>query len=83
MQEMKGDQLMNKISKVMQSITLAAAAFLMVFLFSVNTEAASTGTVYFAVEKFTIGQGYLVEPCQVTITEAYIDSDNLSCKPSI
>lgn len=56
--------------KVKQNVLLATVAFLMVFLLAVNTEAAEKkGTISFSVEKFTIGQGYLIEPCQVTITE--------------
>lgn len=39
------------------------------FFISINSNAASTGKVYVTVEKFTIGQGYLVEPCEVTFTE--------------
>lgn len=50
---------------------LAATGFaiLVCLLFSLNTNAATTGKVYFSVEKFTIGQGYLIEPCEVSITD--------------
>lgn len=43
-------------------------AILVCLFFSVNSNAATTGKVYVSVEKFTIGQGYLVEPCEVSIT---------------
>lgn len=57
-------------------VMVAVFAFAAIFLFSVNTNAASnTGTIYFTVEKFTIGQGYLIEPCQVTISEGEKLSD--------
>lgn len=50
---------------------LAATGFaiLVCLLFSLNTNAATTGKAYFSVEKFTIGQGYLIEPCEVSITD--------------
>ena len=49
---------------------LAATLFavLVCLLFGLNTNAATTGKAYVSVEKFTIGQGYLIEPCEVTIT---------------
>jgi uncharacterized protein YjdB len=34
---------------------------------TVNTQQASTGTITFSVEKFTLGEGYYVEPCQIPI----------------
>ena len=51
-------------------LILPMLALLLCLLYGVNTNAATkTGKVYFTVEKFTIGQGYVVEPCEVTITE--------------
>lgn len=49
---------------------LAATVFaiLVCLLFSLNSNAATTGKAYVSVEKFTIGQGYLIEPCEVSIT---------------
>ena len=50
---------------------LAATVFaiLVCLLFSFNSNAATTGKAYVSVEKFTIGQGYLIEPCEVSITD--------------
>ena len=51
-------------------LILPMLALLLCLLYGVNTNAAAkTGKVYFSVEKFTIGQGYVVEPCEVTITD--------------
>ena len=36
---------------------------------SVPVQAASSGTIVVSVEKFTLGQGYLVEPTRMSITE--------------
>lgn len=61
---------MSKIKNMRKYVMVVVFAFVAMFLFSVRVNAASnTGTVTFTVEKFTIGQGYLIEPCQVTITE--------------
>ena len=34
---------------------------------STNTQQVSTGTITISVEKFTLGEGYYVEPCQIPI----------------
>ena len=45
------------------------------FFFQKDVKAAEkTGTVTFSIERFTIGQGYLIEPCQVDI----YDTDNIA-----
>lgn len=45
------------------------------FFFQKDVNAAEkTGTVTFSIERFTIGQGYLIEPCQVDI----YDTDNIA-----
>lgn len=55
---------------------------------SVNTQ-ASTGTITFSVEKFTLGEGYYVEPCQIpiysgdrgiTVLNRYFGESNLRWK---
>lgn len=46
-----------------------------IFFFQKDVKAAEkTGTVTFSIERFTIGQGYLIEPCQVDI----YDTDNIA-----
>ena len=45
------------------------------FFFQKDVKAAEkTGTVTFSIERFTIGQGYLIEPCQGDI----YDTDNIA-----
>lgn len=60
---------MKRIDVVKYSVFLPVIALLACLLIHVNAHAAATGKIYFSVEKFTIGQGFLVEPCEVTITE--------------
>ena len=65
---------MKKIRSLKHYVFLMAFTVLACLLFGINTNAATTGKVYFSVEKFTIGQGYLIEPCEVTI----IDGEKVS-----
>lgn len=39
------------------------------FILKEDVFAETGGKVYVTVEKFTIGQGYLIEPCVVTLQE--------------
>lgn len=50
---------------------LAALAVMLVIFFCLRgeAEAAGTGTIYVSVERFTIGQGYLVEPVTMTFNQ--------------
>lgn len=57
------------IYNVRYYLTATLFAVLVCLLFSLNTNAATTGKAYVSVEKFTIGQGYLIEPCEVSITD--------------
>lgn len=59
----------NVMKQLRHCFLVAAFGLLGCLLFSTGTEAATTGKVYISVEKFTIGQGYLIEPCEVTFTE--------------
>lgn len=59
----------NVMKKLRHCFLVAALTLLGCLLFSTGTEAATKGKVYISVERFTIGQGYLIEPCEVTITE--------------
>lgn len=59
----------NVMKQLRHCFLVAAFALIGCFLFSTGTEAATTGKVYISVEKFTIGQGYIIEPCEVTFTE--------------
>lgn len=60
---------MKMIDSLKKYLFLPALAILFCLFFSVNTKAATTGKAYITVEKFTIGQGFLVEPYEVTFTE--------------
>ncbi|MDO4556074.1 MAG: DUF4430 domain-containing protein, partial [Lachnospiraceae bacterium] len=54
-----------KAIKALLLFALMAAVF---FGVDKKAQAAAEGTVYVAVEKFTIGQGYIVEPREITIS---------------
>lgn len=56
------------IYNVRHYLTAIIFAVLVCLLLGLNTNAATTGKAYVSVEKFTIGQGYLIEPCEVTFT---------------
>ena len=56
------------IYSVRHYLTATLFAVLVCLLFGLNANAATTGKAYVSVEKFTIGQGYLIEPCEVTFT---------------
>lgn len=61
---------MTNFNKVLRQYLLlpTLALFLCLFL-GINAKAATGGKVYVTVEKFTLGQGYLVEPTEVEIAE--------------
>ena len=50
-------------------IAVFALLLTMAFAFRAQSVEAAGGTVYVSVEKFSLGQGYLVEPTAVTFTE--------------
>ena len=54
--------------KKQQRIFIIALFFLFIYSIGYNVK-ASAATVYFSVEKFTIGQGYIVEPVEITIKD--------------
>jgi hypothetical protein len=56
----------NKIGAVVLSMVLTVSA---ITTTPVKTEAATTKSAYVTIEKLTIGQGFLVEPTKVEITE--------------
>ncbi|MDY5496498.1 MAG: DUF4430 domain-containing protein [Anaerobutyricum sp.] len=59
---------MKKRSKVNKIFYMAVLFLALALCGSLKTEAASpTGKIVMSVEKFTIGQGYLLEPCEVPI----------------
>ncbi len=63
---------MKKTAKKLMSIMLVLALAFSVSVVektSVRADDDNAGTVTFTVEKFSIGQGYLVEPTQVTISD--------------
>lgn len=58
-------------------LTMMTFVFVIAFTFFFRKDvnaAEKTGTVTFSIERFTIGQGYLIEPCQVDI----YDTDNIA-----
>lgn len=58
-------------------ILLAAAALLLIGPGKAEASGAQTGTITFSVERFTIGQGYFVEPVEVPIYEGDTAKDVL------
>lgn len=66
----EGGKKMNKVTKKLMAMLLS---LVMVFSVAVTSPAAvestTAATVTFTVEKFTIGQGYLVEPVEVQIKD--------------
>ena len=61
---------MNKVTKKLMAVLLAVVMVFSVTVTNPTTAATTTeGTVTFTVEKFTIGQGYLVEPIQVPVKD--------------
>lgn len=61
---------MKRTRKVFAFVLAAAMAFaILPACGGKDVQAASSGTITVSVEKFTLGQGYLVEPEQVTFTE--------------
>lgn len=58
-------------------ILLAAAALLLIGSGKAEASGAQTGTITFSVERFTIGQGYFVEPVEVPIYEGDTAKDVL------
>ena len=66
---------MQKNKKYLLTMLTFAFVIACIFFFQKDVKAAEkTGTVTFSIERFTIGQGYLIEPCQVDI----YDTDNIA-----
>ena len=66
---------MQKNKKYLLTMLTFAFVIACTFCFQQDAKAAEkTGTVTFSIERFTIGQGYLIEPCQVDI----YDTDNIA-----
>ena len=66
---------MQKNKKYLLTMLTFAFVIACTFFFQKDVKAAEkTGTVTFSIERFTIGQGYLIEPCQVDI----YDTDNIA-----
>lgn len=66
---------MQKKKKYFLKITAFLFVIACAFFFQKDVKAAQkTGTITFSIERFTIGQGYLVAPCQVDI----YDTDNIA-----
>lgn len=60
---------MYKVTKKLVAMLLALTMMFSVAVISPAADANVSGTVTFTVERFTIGQGYLVEPVQVEVKD--------------
>lgn len=60
---------MKHLRKFVMAALMFCLAVVGVLLHTSSVKAAQTGTVYVSVERFSLGQGYLVEPTAVTFTE--------------